>query len=177
VAVVLAAGRACKYQLSGAIIDQNMHLQQTKYASRATGGPQYYIQNLESAAKVWLRKQGVCRVFLDTPYGITPSPYLAVSKNHKLTHEGHAVIGRVGHDRIQQAGAFESIGDAIRRWYGLPERFDFNRIDMDLRLIQSAGIVIRPLVATDRSNHRKIKLCSSEAPLSLTTHYCPGISS
>ena len=40
---------------------------------------------------------------------------------------------------------------------------------MDLRLIPSAGIVIRPLVATDRSNNRRIKLCSSDTPLSLTT--------
>jgi hypothetical protein len=53
-------------------------------------------------------------VVLQTPYGLASSPFMAVDKDHKLSQDGKAVDGRVGHDRIQQAGSSQSIGEAIR---------------------------------------------------------------
>jgi len=93
-----------------------MHLQQTKDASLATGGPQYYFHDVSQHVKEFLRKRGKCPVVLQTPYGIATSPFTAVGRDHKISRAGKTVAGKVGHDRIQGK---ESIGEAIRYWYGL----------------------------------------------------------
>lgn len=69
-----------------------------------------------------------------TPYGATPSSFLALSVDAKLDQNGRVVDGRVGHDRIQQAGAGESIGEAVRYWYKLKSG-DFERIDVEIDVI------------------------------------------
>ena len=78
-----------------------MHLQQTKRASRGTGGPQYYFHDLPEAVKTFLRKKGAVRVALVTPYGATKSDFFAVGLNHKLDAKQRPISGKVGHDRIQ----------------------------------------------------------------------------
>ncbi len=45
-----------------------MHIQQTKAESRATGGPQYYLHGWPSHVKAFLRARGACPVLLQTPY-------------------------------------------------------------------------------------------------------------
>jgi hypothetical protein len=85
-----------------------MHLQQTKRESRGSGGPQYYFHDLSDVVKSYLRHKGA--VALITPYGATKSDYFAVSANHKLDAKQKTVAGNVGHDRIQQGHAGESIG-------------------------------------------------------------------
>ena len=107
-----------------------MHLQQTKRRSRATGGPQYYFHDLTDPVKTYLRKKGAVRVALVTPYGATKSDYFAVSTDRKIDASGNVVVGKVGHDRIQQGHASESIGESIRKWYNLASG-DFERIDLD----------------------------------------------
>jgi len=94
-----------------------MHLQQTKVASRVSGGPQYYFHDVPEPTKEFLRKRGACPVVLQTPYGIAASKFLAVGRDHKVVG-GKAVKGNVGHDRIQQASGDQSIGEAIRYWCG-----------------------------------------------------------
>ena len=96
-----------------------MHLQQTKRSSRQTGGSQYYFHGLTKQIKRHLRAEKSVPVALVTPYGATPSSFLALALDAKLAPNGQVVPGRVGHDRIQQAGAGESIGEAIRDWYKL----------------------------------------------------------
>jgi hypothetical protein len=82
-----------------------MHLQQTKRASRGTGGPQYYFHDLSDPVKTFLRKKKAARVALVTPYGATKSDYSAVSTDAKLDSNQRPVLGNVGHDRIQQGSA------------------------------------------------------------------------
>src|SRR5713101_7829757 len=106
-----------------------MHIQQTKFESRASGGPQYYFHTVPEPVKEFLRKRGACQVVLQTPYGIASSSFMAVGRDHKLSANGKVVPGRVGHDRIQAATGDESIGEAIRYWYGLKTGPDFERID------------------------------------------------
>lgn len=111
-----------------------MHLQQTKRGSRQSGGPQYYFHDLTPTVKAYLRKKGVVRVALVTPYGATISDYLAVDKDRKLNSAFEPVAGKVGHDRIQQGRAGESIGEAIRKWYRLPsDDFEWIKIDIEIR--------------------------------------------
>ena len=96
-----------------------MHLQQTKKGSIKTGGPQYYFHDLDDSVRLYLRKKGKVPVALVTPYGATKSDFFALGKDHKLGPDGAVVPGRVGHDRIQQGGAAQSIGEDIRHWYRL----------------------------------------------------------
>ena len=114
-----------------------MHLQQTKRGSRRSGGPQHYLHDLGDAVKTYLGAKGAVRVALVTPYGATKTEYFAVSEDRKLDPHLRAVEGNVGHDRIQQGRAPESIGEAIRVWYDLPAG-DFERIDVDVDTIDDS---------------------------------------
>jgi len=120
-----------------------MHLQQTKRASRATGGPQYYFHDLSEAVKMYLRQKGVIPVALVTPYGATKSHFFAVSRDSKLGPGQKPAPGQVGHDRIQQGRAGQSIGEATRYWYNLPSG-DFERIDVDIEIFED-NFYITPL--------------------------------
>src|SRR5438046_2811410 len=111
-----------------------MHLQQTKRASIATGGPQYYFHNLSDPVSTYLRSRGAVRVALVTPYGATKSDYFAVGKDEKFVG-GKVTPGRVGHDRIQKGRATASIGEAIRHWYSL-NTGNFERIDVDVQIVE-----------------------------------------
>lgn len=111
-----------------------MHLQQTKRGSRASGGPQYYFHELTKHIKGYLRTEKAVPVALVTPYGATPSSFMALATDAKLSPRGKVIGGRVGHDRIQQAAAGESIGEAIRYWYKLKSG-DFERIDVEIEVL------------------------------------------
>jgi hypothetical protein len=142
-----------------------MHLQQTKKASRDTGGPQYYFHDLPAVVKEFLRNRGACPVLLETPYGIARSPFMAVGRDHKLVN-GKVVSGKVGHDRIQQATAAESIGEAIRNWYSLPVREDFDRIDVEVRIHSDGHFIMAPVKASLSGRKRSIELEKPVFPLS-----------
>ena len=114
-----------------------MHLQQTKRHSAATGGPQYYFHSLVERVRDFLRNSGCVPVALVTPYGATKTEFLAVGKDHKLDPGLKPIPGKVGHDRIQQGRARESIGEAIRRWFTLPPG-QFERINIEIEIIDNA---------------------------------------
>jgi len=146
-----------------------MHLQQTKRGSRETGGPQYYFHDLSEIVKLYLRKKGAVRVALMTPYGATKSDYFAVGANHKLDAKGKPVAGNVGHDRIQQGRAGESIGEAIRFWYKLPDG-DFERIDLDIE-IRDDVFYLTPLTYKFAESSKKKGVPRIDRPLSFTRDY------
>src|SRR5437016_3553710 len=119
-----------------------MHLQQTKRGSLKSGGAQYYFHDLSKKVKNCLRKRGVVPVALVTPYGATKTSYIAVSIDRKV-EGGKCISGSVGHDRIQQGGATESMGESIRRWYKLPDG-SFERIDVDIE-VRDEAFYLKPL--------------------------------
>jgi hypothetical protein len=143
-----------------------VHLQQTKNASRATGGPQYYFHGVPETVKDFLRRKGACPVVLQTPYGIFRSSFMAVGRDHKLAANGRIVPGKVGHDRIQQASGEESIGEAIRHWYGLSVGRDFERIEVDVTIHHEGHFILIPTAATMRGAKRSLKLEKLPSPLS-----------
>ncbi|MEW6386189.1 MAG: hypothetical protein AB1491_01545 [Thermodesulfobacteriota bacterium] len=146
-----------------------MHLQQTKRDSRETGGPQYYFHNLTGPIKTFLRKQGAVRVALVTPYGATKTEYFALSKDRKFAKDGKLVDGKVGHDRIQQGDAYESIGESIRRWYNL-KKGDFERIDIEIEIIDDDFYLI-PTKYKLVDAKRELTLKKIERPLTFTKDY------
>jgi hypothetical protein len=146
-----------------------MHLQQTKRESRKRGGPQYYFHNLTEVVSTYLRKKKVVPVALVTPYGATPSHFLAVSHDAKLAGE-RVVRGLVGHDRIQQARAEHSIGEAIRDWYRLPTKVDFERIDVEIS-IHDEKFYLTPVACKLVGRNRPIQIQRPEFPLSYNLRY------
>ena len=143
-----------------------MHLQQTKLASRDTGGPQYYFHGVPEPVKDFLRRKGACPVVLQTPYGIARSSFMAVGRDHKLPRGGRVMAGRVGHDRIQQASGEESIGEAIRHWYGLAVRRDFESIEVEATIHPEGHFVLTPTAVTMRGAKRPVALEKVASPLS-----------
>jgi hypothetical protein len=141
-----------------------MHLQQTKAKSLATGGPQYYFHRLTTPVKEFLRKRGACPVVLQTPYGIVNSPFMAVDCNHKL-EDGKVVPGKVGHDRIQQGGGEQSIGETIRYWYGLKDG-DFETIEVEVQVHSDEHFILIPTAVKMRKAKRERSLEKVHAPLS-----------
>lgn len=94
------------------------------------------ITKLTDEVSQYLRSKRAVPVALVTPYGATLSKFMALSANAKLAAGREIVPGRVGHDRIQQAAAGESIGEAIRRWYKLASG-DFERIDVEIQTLDA----------------------------------------
>ncbi|MBP7826145.1 MAG: hypothetical protein KA236_06310 [Verrucomicrobia bacterium] len=139
-----------------------MHIQQTKAESRATGGPQYYLHGVPSHVKAFLRARGACPVLLQTPYGIARSSFVAVGRDHKLSG-GKVVAGRVGHDRIQ---GDQSIGEAIRYWYGLKSGHDFARVDLDVVIHKEDHFILIPTAVIRRGQRRPTPLEKMPMPLS-----------
>jgi len=148
-----------------------LHLQQTKAGSLDSGGPQYYFHAVPDHIKDFLRRRGACPIVLMTPYGIAPSPFTAVGRDHKLTDGGRIVRGRVGHDRIQQAGADRSVGEEIRRWYGLPVGKDFERIDIEVSLHPEGHFIVSPTRVSFRASRRHREIEKPDRPLSFNRRY------
>jgi hypothetical protein len=146
-----------------------MHLQQTKRDSIKTGGAQYYFHELTDSIKTYLRNKGAVEVALVTPYGATKSDYLAVSTNHKLDRNLKPIPGSVGHDRIQQGKANESIGEAIRLWYRLPPG-DFEKIGVDVETIEDI-FYVTPLTYKYAGRGREKEVPRMDRPLTFTKNY------
>jgi hypothetical protein len=146
-----------------------MHLQQTKRGSIQSGGPQYYFHELSDAVKTYLRAKGAVRVALVTPYGATKTDYFAVSTDRKLNPQQKPIPGGVGHDRIQQGRAAESIGEAIRLWYRLPKG-SFERIDVDIE-VRDAAFYLTPLNCKYASKNTTRQIPIVERPLTFNSSY------
>jgi hypothetical protein len=119
--------------------------------------------------KTYLRQEGAVRVALVTPYGATKSDYLAVSKDHKLDPQQKPVTGNVGHDRIQQGLAGESIGEAIRHWYQLPKG-DFERIGIEIDILDDV-FYLHPLNYKYAQTGKEKEIRRAERPLTFTRDY------
>jgi hypothetical protein len=118
---------------------------------------------------MYLRAKGAVKVALVTPYGATPSDYFAVSTDRKLDSQHRPIPGNVGHDRIQQGKAGESIGEAIRIWYKLPPG-DFERIGIDIEVIDDV-FYLTPMTSKYVSVNREREIARIERPLTFTRDY------
>jgi len=146
-----------------------MHLQQTKRGSIESGGPQYYFHDLSDAVKTYLRAKGAVRVALVTPYGATKTDYFAVSTDRKLDAQHSPVPGNVGHDRIQQGRAAQSIGESIRFWYKLSTG-NFQRIDVDIE-IRDDAFYLTPLKCRYAGRSITRDIPTVERPLTFSNSY------
>jgi hypothetical protein len=145
-----------------------MHLQQTKLASRLTGGPQYWLQAPTEEVSTYLGKHRAVPVALMTPYGATRSSFIALHRNFKLQN-GRVVAANAQHDRIQAAAAGQSIGEAIRGWYSLPGG-DFERIDIEIE-VRDGSFYTAPLCCFLRGKQRPILIERPLLPLSFTSAF------
>lgn len=77
-----------------------------------------------------------------------------------------AVPGSVGHDRIQQGIAGESIGESIRKWYKLPSG-DFERIKVDIEF-RDKSFYVTPLEYKYAEVEEPARIIRADKPLSFT---------
>jgi hypothetical protein len=118
--------------------------------------------------KEFLRKRGACPVVLQTPYGIATSSFTAVGRDHKLSPAGKVIKGKVGHDRIQ---GNESIGEAIRHWYGLKSGTDFEWVEVEAMIHADGHFILIPISVTMRGAKRSQTLEKVSYPLSFHHDY------
>jgi hypothetical protein len=153
-------------------------IEQTKKGSRASGGPQYYLQDLSDNTKEFLRNVQRRPVRLWTPYGVIDSGLIAVS----------GTVGKVGHDRIQSGRQVPSIADQIGNWYALKsseiESIEFiDSFDHDSFLIRPTrvkyfrrkarlGLLHDPLPLTFIEGHRSQLLVRHIRKLDKSTRDC-----
>jgi len=95
-------------------------IEQTKKASSKSGGPQYYLQEINQHNKAILRQFGKRPVRLWTPYGVIDSGLMAVSSS----------VGSVMHDRVQSGRRVPNVADQIANWFGL-NRADIETIEFE----------------------------------------------
>lgn len=148
-----------------------MHLSQTKSGSIKSGGPQYFLHSLTEEVQKFIEEQREVSVALVTPYGATKTNYTAIHKNWKRdrkSEQGDLVKANAQHHRIQQGGAEESIGEAIRKWYRLPNGV-FEQIDIDI-IVRDQEFYLTPLVCVYRSGNKQT-LDLIERPLTFTHSY------
>jgi hypothetical protein len=110
-------------------------------------------------------------VVLQTPYGIVSSPFIAVDRNHKVGKDGKPIPGKVGHDRIQQGAGKQSIGEAIRYWYGLEGERDFETIEVEAAIHADGHFILTPIAVLMRDAKRKKALEKVVSPLSFHRDY------
>ncbi len=132
-------------------------IEQTKKASRKSGGPQYYLQGLNEATWAALAKFGRCPVRLWTPYGVIGSGLQAVS----------STVGKVGHDRVQSGGKAESVADQIANWFRLAKS-DIERIEFEDSFDERA-FVIPPSTVKFFGRRPRRTLYPPSHPLSVTS--------
>jgi hypothetical protein len=91
---------------------------------------------------------------------------MAVGRDHKLGDGNVVLSGKVGHDRIQQASGQQSIGEAIRHWYGLKARRDFEMIEVEATIHPEGHFILVPISVLMRGDKRVQRLEKVHAPLS-----------
>jgi len=147
---------------------------QTKQSSRASGGPQYHLHDLDVSAKTLLRKLGKCEVWLGTPYGLVVSGLTAVAQDKVLT--GNTLRpGKVGHDRLQRTTAAASVEGAIIHWFRIKAKSPIKRVDFreacyKSRVTGSYALIIMPERITFQ-NGREEALPFERNPLTLTHNH------
>lgn len=147
-----------------------MHLQQTKAGSRKSGGPQYWFESVPEHVRGHLQRKKACPVILMTPYGPVETPFVAVDRDHKFKN-GRISKANAQHDRIQKGESKESIGEAIRRWFGLRHAVDFETVELEITFDKQSRFILVPLEVKWRGMARREVLSPISAPLSFTAQH------
>jgi hypothetical protein len=153
------------------IIDQLMHLQQSKDKSLKTGGQQYWLQAMPRWLQNHLDKEKACNVVLQTPYGITRTSFVALHPDWKYNSRNKLVRANAQHYRVQADETSTSIGEAIRKWFGIPQNRDFERIDVDAAIHSEGHFILIPTALSMRGLGRVRTLEKVSAPLSFHHDY------
>jgi hypothetical protein len=145
-----------------------MHLQQAKVGK--TGGPQYWLQKAPDHILEHIQRHKKCPVILQTPYGPVETSFNAVDPDHKVVH-GKIVKANAQHYRIQKGESKESIGEAIRHWFALESKHDFERIEIEIAFDKKSRFILIPIEVKWRNRHSSETLPPTKEPLSFTGRF------
>jgi len=147
-----------------------MHLQQSKAKSRKSGGQQYWLQAMPPWFQNHLDKARACGVLLQTPYGMTRTSFAALHPKWKHNSKNELVKANAQHYRVQADETHTSIGEAIRRWFGILKNNDFERIEVEAAF-QDNDIILIPTAVSMRGSGRTRVLKKAASPLSFHRDY------
>lgn len=145
-----------------------MHLQQSKVGK--TGGPQYWLQNAPKHILEHIERHKKCPVILQTPYGPVETPFNAVDIDYKVVR-GKIVEGKSEHYRIQKGESKESVGEAIRRWFALNPRRDFEWIEIEITFDRQSRFILVPIEVKWRNGTSRETLPPTKEPLSFNAQF------
>ena len=140
-------------------------IQQTKQASRKSGGPQYYLQGIEDTFKAFLKDRGASEVWLGTPYGVIQSGLKAVAAD-KVLSKGRLRPGNVGHDRIQGR---PSAGLQIMHWFNIKCKGEPLTIEFSEQTFRPALILIPQSIQFPGGRTRRLLV--DRQPLTFTANH------
>jgi hypothetical protein len=150
------------------MIEAVMHLQQAKVGK--SGGPQYWLQNAPDHILEHIQRHKKCQVILQTPYGPVETPFNAVDPDHNIVRR-KIVKANAQHYRIQKGESKESIGEAIRRWFALDARHDFERIEIEITFDKKSRFILVPIEVQWRQKSSPETLPPTKEPLSFNVQY------
>jgi len=145
-----------------------MHLQQAKVGK--SGGPQYWLQKAPDHILEHIQRHTKCPVILQTPYGPIETQFNAVDPDHKIV-DGKIVKANAQHYRIQKGESKESIGEAIRRWFGLDKRLEFETIEIEITFDKKSRFILVPVEVQWRNRASREVLPPTKEPLSFNTQF------
>ncbi len=143
-----------------------MHLLQSKEGT--SGGPQYWLQDIEKWLANHLEKERACQIVLQTPYGITKTSFNLLHPDWKFGTRGKVKSANAQHYRVQADQTNTSIGTAIQRWYGIKRKV--KRIDVSVN-IHDGHFILTPTRVTTSGADRAQILEKVSSPLSFHKDY------
>lgn len=143
-----------------------MYFSQNKLG--ASGGPQYWLNELESGHREHLRRKKACPVVLMTRYGEIPAHFEAVHKDFKRDKQtGKLVRANAQHNRLQKGSSSHSIWREICRWSGFSAEKAIERVDFSMMLDGQGRFVLEPYKFTFRNSKRFVEFKKHGAPLTV----------
>jgi hypothetical protein len=143
-----------------------MHLLQSKEGT--SGGPQYWLQDIEKWLANHLEKERACQIVLQTPYGITKTSFNLLHPDWKFGTHGKVKPANAQHYRVQADETNTSIGTAIQRWYGIKRKI--KRIEVSVN-IHDRYFILTPTRVTTSGADRAQTLERVNSPLSFHKDY------
>jgi hypothetical protein len=161
---------ACQMPRTPATLEHFMLLLQSKDRSRKSGGQQYWLQAMPAWFQNHLDKEKACGVLLQTPYGMTRTSFAALHPDWKHNRKNKLIKANAQHYRVQADETHTSIGEAIRRWFGLNKKSDFEKIEVEAAF-HDDDIILIPTALTMRDSGRARILEKVVCPLSFHRDY------
>jgi hypothetical protein len=133
-----------------------------------SGGPQYWLNELEPSHQEHLARKRACPVVLMTRYGEIATQFEAVHRNYKRDQRtGKLIKANAQHDRLQRGSSPHSIWKELCHWFGFPDEKVIEKVHADIELDGGGRFVLIPYKFTFRERKHPIEFKKPTSPLTV----------